>query len=283
MKTALILSDFKPKSEKVTDFALDFAKKYGLNVIMLHIITPEMSKSPMLVTSSFRDDNAEYFEKVIQKMEAKSFSFIQDEKSEFNFVEYIVETGGLVSSIQKLMENKDIDLVIMGSHHTRNYMERAGNTYTSEILQHINCSILIIPEGIEKFKLDNITFASTLKDDQLLGFYLLGQWQKAFGCQVDILYLNDPANLLSVIGIREKLDYLCSNDLNIREIYHAVHAEHPQKQIEDFVNDNHTDMLAMVTHKRSALLHLLRGSWTENAVNNVHIPVLSLESARLDG
>ncbi len=281
MKTVLILSDLKPTSEKTTDFAIDFAKKYRLNVIMLHVITPEMSKSPVLVTSSFRDDNTEYFEKVVQKMESKAIKLIEDELSEIDFVEYIIETGSVVPSIQKLMEDKEIDLVIMGSHPPHNYMERAGNTYTSDILQHINCSILVIPEGVEKFKLDNITFASTLKDDQLLGFYLLGQWQKTFGCQVDILYLNDPANLSTVLAIRERVDYLCSKNLKVHEIYHSVHSVHPQKQIEDFVNDNHTDMLAMVTHKRTGLSHLLQSSWTENAIKNVHIPVLSFEPALL--
>jgi nucleotide-binding universal stress UspA family protein len=283
MKTVLILADFKPQSENATNFAIDFAKKYRLNVIMLHVITPEMSKSPVLVTSSFRDDNADYFEKVVQKMESKAIRLIDNELSEIDFVEYIVETGSIVSSIQKLMEDKEIDLVIMGSHPPHNYMERAGNTYTSDILQHINCSILVIPENVTKFKLDNITFASTLKDDQLLGFYLLGQWQKIFGCQVDVLYLNDPANLSTVSAIREKVDYLASNSLKVHEIYHAVHAVLPQKQIEDFVNDNHTDMLAMVSHKREGLSHLLQGSWTEDAVKKVHIPVLSFEAALLEG
>lgn len=281
MKTILILSDFKPSSAPAMRFGIGLAKQYDLNVIMLHVITPEMRNNPVLITSSVRNDNAEYFERVTKRLDAEALKLIKEESGEIDFVEYIVETGGLVDSVQKLMEDKDIDLVVMGTHKPHNFMEKAGNTYTHDILQHINCSIMIIPENFEDFKLHNITFATTLKDDQMLAFYLLGQWQKTFDCKVDILYLNDPSHLSSELSIRERVDYLSSNSLKVNQIYYSVHTDNPQKQIEEFVNDNHTDMLAMVTHKRTGLKQWLQGSWTENAIRNVKVPVLSFEPALL--
>lgn len=281
MKTILILSDFKPSSEPAMRFGIGLAKEYNLNVIMLHVITPEMRQTPILVTSNIRNDNAEYFERVTKKLDAEAMKLVKEERGEIDFVEYIVETGSLVPSIQKLMEDKDIELVIMGTHKPHNLMEKAGNNYTHDILQHINSSILVIPENYEDFKLKNITFATTLKDDQMLAFYLLGKWQRTFDCDVDILYLNDPSGLSSELSIRERVDYLSSNSLKVHQIYYSVHTDNPQKQVEEFVNDNHTDMLAMVTHKRTGLKQWLQGSWTEQAIRAVKVPVLSFEPAHL--
>ena len=283
MKTVLILSDFKPSSKKVMSLATSFAKTHDLNVIMLHVLTPEMRKSPVLITSSIRDENAFYFDRVAKKMDAEALKLIKDEESGVDFVEYIIETGSLVESVQKLLDEKVIDLIIMGSHKPHNAMEKAGSSYTGDILQHINCPILVIPEAVEHFNVKNITFATTLKDDQMIAFYLLGQWQKVLDCQVDVLYLNDPAHVFSKEGLRARVDELCAGSgLKIHEIYLSIHSSNPQHQLEEFVGDNHTDMLAMVTHKRNGIMRWVQGSMTETAIQHVKIPVLSFEPAHLE-
>jgi len=201
-----------------------------------------------------------------------------------NDVEYIVESGDLVECVRNTAIQKEVDLVIMGSHIPDGYSERSGNTNSSALVDNLECPVIVVPEFTRHLTLKNATFATSLLDDQLLAFHVLADFQRQLGLEVDVLYLNDPAHVYEHDGIRERINHLSAgNGLKVNKIYTSIHADDVQKQIDTFVNDNHTDMLVMVAHKRKGFMRWILGSRTEKSLNHARVPVLIFDPALLEG
>lgn len=283
MKTILVLTDFKTSSENAVNYAAALAAQNQLDVVLLHVITSDLERVVENVEPEGNQDGAlSYSDAMLGRLSVKATQMVSE--NAVSNVDYIVRYGDLVNTIQDVVEAKNIDLVVMGTHVPHSYMESSGNTNTSVIIDNLNCPILVVPETAKHLQLKNLTFATTLKEDQLIAFHFLGAMQKVLDCEVDILYLNDPANLYAHEGINTRLEYLTmSNGLKVNKVYTSMHADDMQKQLDDFVNDNHTDMLAVVAHRRKGLIRWILGSTTETALLHSTVPMLIFEPANLAG
>lgn len=283
MKTVLFLSDFEETSEVAFHYVSDLASRNNIKVILLHVAIPESSTvSSLIVSEGEVDDVPVYDTEAANSLSVKALNLLIE--NGVKDVKYLVEDGNLVECISKVVVEHEVDLVIMGTHIPNDYMEKMGNSNTSDIIQNLDRPILVVPPTAEVFNLNSLTFATTLKDDQMVAFHVLGDMQRLLGFKADILYLNDPADLYAHNGVKDRVEHLCSaNGLKINQIFVSVHSEHIQQQIDEFVADKHTDMLAMVTHKRTGFKRWLFGSMSESAVIKSKIPVLIFEPAHLEG
>jgi len=80
---------------------------------------------------------------------------------------------------------------------------------------------------------------------------------------------------------RERLEKVKPDDEGIR-VEHRLLEGAPSKEIPEFADNQHADLIVMGTHGRTGLRRLLMGSVAEAVVRNANCPVLTIRQSASD-
>ncbi len=107
LKNILFTTDFSPASNAAVPYAAALAKRYGAKIHALHVRPPVVN--PMTPPRSWKAaEEAARIEAELQTRElVKSFAGLQPE--------ILIEEGDLWSNLAKAIEEKKIDLIVMGA------------------------------------------------------------------------------------------------------------------------------------------------------------------------
>ena len=104
-KKILIGHDDSPHAWEAFKVAADLAKKYGAKLYVVHVIDTRAIPVP-----------AEVIVKPLRERAERLAKEIEEKKKELGLdIEYIVREGSPVEELSKVAEEKDVDLVVVGS------------------------------------------------------------------------------------------------------------------------------------------------------------------------
>jgi nucleotide-binding universal stress UspA family protein len=121
--------------------------------------------------------------------------------------------------------------------------------------------------------LKEVVFPTSLDEDQEHLITELKKLQELLGARLHIVKINTPNHFETDRQIKEKMKKfvekydLKNYTLNIYN--HSIEED----GIIYFAEDIHADLIALGTHGRTGLLHLLSGSIAEDVVNHANRPV----------
>ncbi len=278
MKKILVPTDFSAHAKQAAEVAAYLAKAAGGKVILLHVNTAVAYTPPLpdySVPQAF--DLEAYRENAAEALHALKKSLSQKEEVEGVPFESRVEEGFLHTTIRRLAEEEGIDLVVMGTKGATGALEFFLGSNTEKVIRTAPCPVIAIPERTSPFHLQKVLLPSTLRPEQRGALALLATWQAYFPFSVDILYLNDPLGLSTQRAIREKVNELAAaTGLQHYSVLIGGNTFNEEMAILEMAREQHSDLIAMGTHQRQGLSHLLFGSLTEDMANHSDIPVLSI-------
>ncbi len=278
MKKILVPTDFSAHAKQATEVAAYLAKAAGGKVILLHVNTAVAYTPPLpdySVPQAF--DLEAYRENAAEALHALKKDLSQKEGFEQIPFESRVEEGFLHTTIRRLAEEEGIDLVVMGTKGATGALEFFLGSNTEKVIRTAPCPVMAIPERTSPFRLQKVLLPSTLRPEQKGVLALLAGWQAYFPFSVDVLYLNDPLGLSTQGAIRKKVDELVSaTGLHNYSVLIGGNTFNEEMAILEMAREQHSDLIAMGTHQRQGLSHLLFGSLTEDMANHSDIPVLSI-------
>ncbi len=278
MKKVLVPTDFSAHAKQAAEVAAYLAKAAGGKVILLHVNTAVAYTPPLpdySVPQAF--DLEAYRENAAEALHALKKDLSQKEGLEEVPFESRVEEGFLHTTIRRLAEEEGIDLVVMGTKGATGALEFFLGSNTEKVIRTAPCPVMAIPERNSPFHLKKILLPSTLRPEQQGALALLATWQAYFPFSVDILYLNDPLGLSTQRAIREKVHELAAaTGLQNYSALIGGNTFNEEMAILEMAREQHSDLIAMGTHQRQGLSHLLFGSLTEDMANHSDIPVLSI-------
>jgi len=126
-----------------------------------------------------------------------------------------------------------------------------------------------------------VVFASTFQELDALVAARIKNIQQVFDAEFYFVFINTPGNfktsreafsLLEIFIHRFKF-----KDIRT-QIYNSLSEE---SGILEFADDIGADLIAMTTHGRTGILHLLAGSIAEDVMNHSKRPVWTLKTAHL--
>ncbi len=286
MKTILVPTDFSETANQALKVAVDLSKKHGSKLILLHMleIGKHLLPDNMITTNDVQPSKLTHSDDLPEaifymKLAQKHFQDI----SELPFMEGVdyqeavqshLDFKGVIDSANKY----EADLIIMGSHGASGIQEIFVGSNTEKIVRHSNIPVLVIKDGTENFKLDQVVFASDFADEVIPSFKQAISLFKGLDAKVKLVYVNTPGDyFMSSAEMRAKVkSFLDKTDnANAIEDITFVSDYTVEKGILNFASQNAIDAISVATHGRTGISHFLSGSISEDLANHSVKPVIT--------
>jgi nucleotide-binding universal stress UspA family protein len=155
LRHILVTTDFSDYSRCALQQAAALARLHGSDLVVLHVVPPE----PM-INSALEPATWEY-EHVLQQardeIAAAEKETIADVKREF-----LLETGSLKSVLDKVIKERDISLVVLGTHGRTGIRKLFLGSVAEQIYRLADCPVMTIGPEIEPKLLTHGRFESVL-------------------------------------------------------------------------------------------------------------------------
>ena len=278
MQRILLPTDFSENASHALRVAATLATKVKAKLELIHINTA-VAYSPPLPEYYGGDlyDTTEYYETAARELHNIKKEITESPDFAGLEMETRIEEGFLFSSVRRIAEEDKVDLVVMGTKGASGVNEFFIGSNTEKEIRTAPCAVLTVPEKSGEFNPKVVIMPTTLRKDQAPAFEWIAQLQKVFPLKVKVLYLNNPADLDDDKEIEKTVQgFADAAGLRDVETFGSTSTFNEESAILSFAQEQKADLIAMVTHQRKGLSHLLFGSLTEDAANPSDIPVLSI-------
>jgi len=186
-----------------------------------------------------------------------------------------IKIGNPFKHITSQIKSEDYGLIVMGTQGASGIDEIMVGSNTEKVIRHSNCPVITLKEEVILDDIKDIVFAFGFFDQNDYLARQLKQIQSLFSAKVHLVTINTPGNFLIernvVTSLNKFIEQYQINDYTIN-IYSDISEE---EGIVHFAEDQKADAIAMATHGRTGISHLLAGSLSEDLVNHSKLPVIT--------
>jgi nucleotide-binding universal stress UspA family protein len=266
MKRILVPCDFSKPAELAFQLALDIAQRSGGTVHLLNIIEFPIFQDPMMMPVLNLE---EQFLKELREMAESRFKTLITEKGRTSVPMLTdVQLGVVCPVILEYIQEKSIDIVVMGSHGASGLNEFFIGSNAQKIVQKAIVPVLIL-KNLQPSPIRNIVFPNTLELDHQDDLTMkVKSLQDFFDAHIHIVWINTPLNFTADSITNRRLDSFAKK-FQFRD-YTTHIFNHPREEegIQEFTRIVQGDLIAMGTHGRKGLSHIVNGSLAEDVVNH---------------
>jgi nucleotide-binding universal stress UspA family protein len=272
MKKILVPIDFSEESLNAFDLAIQIGRKTGTEVFALHVLEghneQHFNVTGEMDLSGSQADNI-YFIELFRKTKKKLTDLI--EKIEYNDISLfgLIKTGNIYKRISEIITDEHIDLVVMGSKGSSGIKELLLGSNAEKVIRHVQCPVLTVKEKTDLSSVKKMAFATDLSDVQIFLVEKLKKFVKVLDLELVLLKINTHHHLPpDKAEIHQQLF----------EYAHKFHLEDADLQVYDddyieegvvrFAEEEHLDIIALGTHGRTGMAHIIAGSVAENIANH---------------
>ena len=233
------------------------------------IATP-VSEVPYMVSV---DDMQKENEERLKKEAERLFSGFNIE------VEWLVRIGTPSDEIKLLTQEKEIDLVILATKGEGGLEKIIGSTTTNTI-RKIKTPVLIIPQNGIFIPIKNISYASDFTYNSSFHlFNFLLELLKIFQASLTILHVHNQHEKKAIDELAGKKD-IENIFKETDHKFHIIHGASVMHGINEFIEQNATDLLVMVAHKHTFLERVFGKSNTKEMAYETKVPLLVLQDKK---
>lgn len=268
----LIPVDFSETAFIAIEHAAYMAQTFKAELILLHvverhweqfnIIQPEMVvPNPSEITNVIEKKLEQIAADIFSKYGVKSTSITSD--------------GSIFSEIIAVADEHDVDLIIMGTHGTKGFVEFFIGSNTYKVVTQSFCPVLSVQKHAEKVGFKNIVLPI---DDSLHSRQKVNHAvtiAKAFGATIHIVGLHESGGDKKFeLKIEQIEDYIKKSGLQCtRKVFKDTNQAKISQEYAKAIN---ADLLIIMTDQDENITGRLLGSYAQQIVNHSAIPVISI-------
>ncbi|MCE3006726.1 MAG: universal stress protein [Bacteroidetes bacterium] len=269
--------DFSESSLNAFKYACDLARRHGSRVHLVHVYERSyysVAGSAGGITYAIdatendhmRTHITHQMKELTQRPEAKGIHFYSKLIADIPVWRFYEE-----------LEGTQIDLIVMGTRGVTGLLHGGlVGTNTERVIRHSHIPVLSVPEGAGFTDTKVILFATDFKDPL----------DDVYPKVVDLARLKGAAIKIGVINTQNNF----STSRKAYEAYEELKGKYPYERVELVVHNDHSveegiqdlvhlvnaDLLAMLTHGRTGIGHLLKGSIAEDLSSTLATPLFTL-------
>jgi nucleotide-binding universal stress UspA family protein len=271
MKKFLVPCDFSKPAINAYRYALRIAAKsrgmiYLIYVVEIPVLNDMSLMSPITVEQKFMDDLKKKVEKSFSKLVGKY-------KTKGVKVQNDILFGSVIRMISDYVDEKEIDLVIMGSHGASGLKEFVVGSNSAKVVRTSPAPVLILKDLYDS-EIRKIVFPYTpATNDQEEFVRKVINLQRFFKAHIDLVWINSPEVFHRDNDILKSMRSFAKR---FRLKNFTIHVYNDLRELEGIINFTdaiNADLIVMGTHGRRGLSHLFSGSITETVVNRVRWPI----------
>ena len=138
LKNILVPTDFSPASATALPFALILARIYGATLLAYHVIPPEPLEPVVTDRLPAQDD------RVWEEARQNLSDFAHNCSTGDIRFKCLLERGDLVEAIPGVVHDRDIDLVVLGTHGRRGVSKLVLGSEAEKIYRSSPCPVLTV-------------------------------------------------------------------------------------------------------------------------------------------
>lgn len=267
MKRILVPCDFSKPAINAFRFALDLAAQSSGTVYLLHVIElPVMHDTLLMPVLNFEEELL----KELKEKATDSFAKILKKHGQESKVHSEVIFGPVSGNITQYITDKQIDLVIMGSHGTGGIRELFIGSNAEKIVRRSTVPVFVIKD-YRKADIKNIVLPNNFKIEGQEGLMLkVKALQHLFNAHLHLVWINTPLNFAPDSVTEIKMEAFAKRFLLKDFTLHTFNSVDEETGILEFNSKIKGDLIAMATHGRKGISHLFNGSIAEDVVNHTH-------------
>ena len=283
MKNILIPTDFSDSSKNAIRYALDFFEKVSCHFFLLYVNTEGSDFSERPVYEFGTSVLVEKAPKAIDEKLIALDTFIMSlpSKKEHHHFHSIREKNYFLKSIRRHIQEKHIELIIMGTQGASELKEFFTGTRSGDVITKVECDILVVPEKAKfnglKQVVFPIDFEVDLNERMLRRMLHLIPWENM---QIKLLYVT-KSNIRLYDALEAKRELLMkklSVILSHPASFHRVISKNIEEGIKVFAESSNADLIVMLSKDYGLLQTLFLDTTVEEVSFNTKIPLLSLQA-----
>jgi len=278
MKKILVPTDFSDQAKYALNLAVEIAKKTDAELTLLHVVEIPGHTSFNTMGEATNIDGMEgvFVMKMIEQGKKKLKALKNDDLLGDVNLKTELKAGNAYYNIANIINENEPELVVMGTSGSSGVDEILIGSNAEKVVRNAKCPVLTLKEEISLSSINNIVFASSLKNNDKELAAKLKEIANLSNAKIHLLKVNTPNNFESSSTTYRQMDeYLKNKGLEAeKHIHNGINEE---EGILEFAKEKNIDLIAMGTHGRKGLMHLLSGSIAEDVVNHSKRPVLTLK------
>lgn len=278
MKNILLPTDFSQNADNALTFAVEIARLVRGNLILFHsysvqLIDPNM---PAEIYLSAYQEEEKTAKESLEELKQRIVQNNRDETgAELFTTEAVVSQGLVVDETLSMIKDFKIDLVVMGTHGASGITELILGSNTASVIELSPVPVLAIPHNRPYRDITNVVYAYDDIKSGLPSFRKLLEFAEIYNADITLLHIIDSAKDTVELNKREfeKIKSATSYEKLKLEL---VMEENVIEGINEYVNTNDVDVLAMTIKKRNLFDRIFNKSLTKKMAYHTRIPLLAL-------
>lgn len=272
MKRILVPTDFSIQADNALKVAAIIAEKNNAEIYLEHSLDLPAS----LATSgpaSAKPQSIYFIKLANQKFE----EVLKRDYLEKIDVHEAIGHGEIYDDVQLTVKDKDIDLIVMGSHGTSGFKEMFIGSNAEKVVRTSEIPVLVIKNEHNVFDIKDFVFATDFTEECRKPFSQAQKFARAVGAKMHLLYVNAPNDFKTTSEINKVINTFLSGT-NAENYTTNIYCDTSvEKGILGFATDIGAQLIGMSTHGRKGLSHFFNGSISEDLVNHSQMPVITFK------
>lgn len=279
MISILFPTDFSENSMNAIKYALEFFKYEKASFYFMHAYQKEFYEHDALTS---RDKYDEILEDVKEQSLKNLENLLNTVKEISPNPKYSYHThsayNSLVEEAKTMVEEKNIDLIVMGTKGKSDDRKIVFGSQTFQVLKYVQCPVLAIPSHYTNTQPKRILFPT----DYLIPYKrrelkLLCDLSASYRSVVDVVHVSrvDKLSLRQEDNRTFLKDTVCDTEVN----FYTLQGNNVAKTIQDYIKKNAIDMLVMVNTQYSFLENMLFPSTIDKVSLDLKIPLLAMQNS----
>lgn len=279
MKNILLPTDFSENSWNAIKYAIQLYKNETCTFHLFNAYTPIIYHVEYVLVNpaqfglgdAVRDASLVSLDKLVQRIDKK---FGDNPKHKF---ETIARFDALISGVKELIQERDIDLIVMGTQGATGAKEVLFGSNTVQVFKNVKCPILAIPSNFEYESPLEILFPTDLEVDyKMTQINLLKQIAESHHSRVNVMHVSTGYDLTD-LQQKNKLE-LESMFKSAAYLFHDVEVMDIDEAINIFQNKAKINLLVMINNKHSFFENLFFKSTISQIGFHLSVPFLIIQT-----
>ena len=185
--------------------------------------------------------------------------------------------GEIYDDVKLAVSQKEIDLIVMGSHGTSGFKEMFIGSNAEKVVRTSEIPVLVIKNKHENFDIKDFVFATDFSDECRKPFASAQKFAKDVGAKIHLLYVNTPAGFMTSAETKQLMEKFIKG-MNVEDYtLNTYNDTSVEKGILGFAKTKNVQLIGMSTHGRKGIAHFFNGSISEDLVNHANMPVITFK------
>jgi len=266
-------------------FAVSLAKTFKSKIILLHVMESVDEASFNIEGEAIADGSWEdklFNMKMLDKARKQLAEATSNLSAEGVEVRSALRIGDAYHGIQSIITEQKADLVVMGTEGSSGFREIMIGSNTEKVVRRSLCPVISVNSQSKVSSVKSIVWATSLKNEDAELPLLLRELMNAEGTTVHLVRINTPSIFLADYRAKQKLEVFAKVE-KIKNFTINVYNDYDEEEgILRFAASVNADLIALSTHGRRGLSHLINGSVAEDVVNHSKRPVMTYVIGKKD-